>query len=159
MEMKTSTLILLAIVLSFIAGGLLYFSEIVREYRVSLIQNFDDCTAAWYPITESYPMQCRTPDGRVFVNPREPVEQAPTLLVGPVASGGCAVAGCSKEICAEVSEASGIVSPCVYLPQFACYKSARCERQNDDTCGWTQTPELQTCIAAAAKIDVQPMSN
>ncbi|HOY46549.1 MAG TPA: DUF333 domain-containing protein [Candidatus Dojkabacteria bacterium] len=31
------------------------------------IFDFDSCSAAGYPILESYPPQCRTPDGRVFV--------------------------------------------------------------------------------------------
>ncbi len=31
------------------------------------IRNFDQCAAAGYPVAESYPEQCRTPDGRLFV--------------------------------------------------------------------------------------------
>lgn len=31
------------------------------------ISSFDDCAAAGNPVMESYPMQCRTPDGRTFV--------------------------------------------------------------------------------------------
>lgn len=31
------------------------------------IRNFEQCAAAGYPIMESYPEQCRTPDGRLFV--------------------------------------------------------------------------------------------
>ncbi|HEX2054813.1 MAG TPA: hypothetical protein VHJ78_13950 [Actinomycetota bacterium] len=31
------------------------------------IRTFEDCAAAGYPIAESYPEQCRTPDGRLFV--------------------------------------------------------------------------------------------
>ncbi|VVC03196.1 Uncharacterised protein [Candidatus Bilamarchaeum dharawalense] len=33
----------------------------------SNITNFDECAAAGYPILESYPPQCRTPDNRTFV--------------------------------------------------------------------------------------------
>lgn len=33
----------------------------------SWIKNFDDCARAGFPIMESYPRQCRTPDGRTFV--------------------------------------------------------------------------------------------
>ncbi len=35
---------------------------------VANINSFDECAAAGYPIMESYPEQCRTPDGRNFVN-------------------------------------------------------------------------------------------
>lgn len=32
-----------------------------------LISNFEDCVAAGYPILESYPRQCTTPDDKIFV--------------------------------------------------------------------------------------------
>ena len=31
------------------------------------INSFDACVTAGYPIQESYPEQCRTPDGKIFV--------------------------------------------------------------------------------------------
>ncbi|HEX2178708.1 MAG TPA: hypothetical protein VHL54_04195 [Actinomycetota bacterium] len=31
------------------------------------INNFEECAAAGNPVMESYPEQCRTPDGRLFV--------------------------------------------------------------------------------------------
>ena len=31
------------------------------------ITSFEDCAAAGYPVMESYPEQCRTPDGILFV--------------------------------------------------------------------------------------------
>ncbi|PIR49210.1 hypothetical protein COU80_00475 [Candidatus Peregrinibacteria bacterium CG10_big_fil_rev_8_21_14_0_10_55_24] len=31
------------------------------------VTSFEDCVAAGYPVMESYPEQCRTPDGRTFV--------------------------------------------------------------------------------------------
>lgn len=31
------------------------------------ISNFDECTAAGYPVLETYPRQCKTPDGKTFV--------------------------------------------------------------------------------------------
>lgn len=30
------------------------------------VQSFEDCVAAGYPVAESYPRQCRTPDGRTY---------------------------------------------------------------------------------------------
>jgi hypothetical protein len=33
------------------------------------INSYADCAAAGYPIQESYPEQCRTPDGKSFTNP------------------------------------------------------------------------------------------
>ncbi|MDP3645643.1 MAG: hypothetical protein Q8R25_00995 [bacterium] len=157
MEMKTTSLIVLAIILSVIAGVLLKISSVVQEYRFAQIASYEECVAAGNPIMESYPTQCRTPDGRTFVNPNEHVDAPP--LTQQYVQNGCAIAGCSGEICTEASEASGVVSACVYLPEFSCYKTARCERQGDGKCGWLQTTELSTCIAAAPKIEVEPMSD
>lgn len=35
---------------------------------IAEIDSFTECADAGYPIMESYPEQCRTPDGRTFVN-------------------------------------------------------------------------------------------
>lgn len=50
------------------------------------ISSFDECAQAGYPIMESYPRQCNTPDGRTFVeqiNGREESGISGTVLLGP----------------------------------------------------------------------------
>lgn len=43
------------------------------------ISSYEGCVAAGYPILESYPEQCKTPDGQTFVNPNAtPVVPPPT---------------------------------------------------------------------------------
>ncbi len=64
----------------------------------------------------------------------------------PVASGGCYVGGCSSQIC---SDDPGAISTCEFKEEYACYKTAKCERQSSGQCGWTDTPELQMCLANA----------
>ena len=44
------------------------------------INSFEECAVAGYPIMESYPEQCRTPDGRLFVREIEDSE----VVVPPV---------------------------------------------------------------------------
>jgi hypothetical protein len=39
----------------------------------------------------------------------------------------------------------------MYLPEYACYKTAICARQSDGVCGWTQTQVLSDCIDKAKK--------
>lgn len=56
--------------------------------------------------------------------------------------GECKVTGCSGQLCAE----KDVVTTCEWQPEYACYKSARCERQTDEKCGWTMTPELIECL-------------
>jgi eight-cysteine-cluster-containing protein len=58
---------------------------------------------------------------------------------------GCKIGGCSGEICQNQSD-QPIASICIYKTSFACYKTARCEKQIDGGCGWTKTPELTSCI-------------
>ncbi len=49
-------------ILAFIAGLIWYFSL----HKIPLVENFEDCVAAGYPILESYPARCITTDGKSF---------------------------------------------------------------------------------------------
>lgn len=54
------------------------------------VTNFAECVAAGYPVMESYPEQCRTNAGEVFVNPAVSVpmqrEPAPATEEAPAAA-------------------------------------------------------------------------
>lgn len=65
MTTGTSRLIAITVVLLALIGGFLYYS---KNYSLSGINSFEECRDAGYQIMESYPEQCRTPDGRTFVN-------------------------------------------------------------------------------------------
>ncbi len=65
---------------------------------------------------------------------------------GSASSDQCYVGGCSSELCTDNPTQA---SPCIYKPEFACYRKATCERQADGACGWTQTAELSACLADA----------
>ncbi len=54
------------VIIGVIALGFLYYSK--RESDYSAITNFSECKQAGYPIMESYPEKCQTPDGRQFTN-------------------------------------------------------------------------------------------
>lgn len=58
----------------------------------------------------------------------------------------CHVGGCSSQLC---SDRPGMISTCEFRAEYACYRDpdARCEVQDDGTCGWTQTEELLACLA------------
>ena len=58
---------------------------------------------------------------------------------------GCIVTGCSGHVCSD----KDVTTTCEYREEYACYKSAVCERQEDGMCGWTQTKTLQECIDTA----------
>lgn len=61
----------------------------------------------------------------------------------PTQGGECFATGCSGQVCADES----VVTTCEYRPEYACYDTATCERQAGGECGWTETPELDACLA------------
>lgn len=54
----------------------------------------------------------------------------------------CKPTGCSGEICSDKDE----VSICIIRTEDGCYENAKCERQSNGECGWTQTEELKSCL-------------
>ncbi len=65
------------------------------------------------------------------------------VCISEKTSGTCKPTGCSGEICSD----QDIASTCVFKEEYACYQNAKCERQSDGKCGWTQTDELKMCVA------------
>lgn len=63
-----------------------------------------------------------------------------------IGEGGCAIGGCSGQLCVE--RGGEWVSTCEFLPQYACYRKARCGRFGPGgSCAWEPTPELAACLA------------
>src|SRR5574343_612712 len=63
MKKTLPTIFIIVLIVAF--GVLLKFSK--NELPQPVITNFEECAKAGYPILETYPEQCRTPDGRTFV--------------------------------------------------------------------------------------------
>jgi hypothetical protein len=74
-----------------------------------------------------------------------PAPKATITIKPSVGRGGCIVGGCNGEICSDKEMAS----PCIYKPEFECYRNAVCEKQSDGSCGWTSTAELTACLGAS----------
>jgi len=93
------------------------------------------------------PEQC--PEG-LTCNAAEVCLQDPACPACDVCVGWCTSAkrecrptGCNGEICAD----RDVASPCVALPEFACYQEhGICERQ-PWACDWARTPKLDMCLA------------
>ena len=77
------------IILIAIFGGFWYYSRHTGESRIT---SFEECKSAGYQIMESYPEQCRTPDGRTFVNDSQVIAtttpETPGTAPSPTTSGG-----------------------------------------------------------------------
>ncbi len=69
----------------------------------------------------------------------------PITTASSTNSAACVVGGCSGQLCVEAGSDNG-VSTCEWQEVYACYKTARCERQATGQCGWTQTEGLLQCL-------------
>lgn len=70
-----------------ILGALLIILGIFFGFRyleMKSVSNFDECAAKGFPIMESYPAQCSTPDGRTFTqdidNAGDPIQTIPSEI-------------------------------------------------------------------------------
>lgn len=126
---------LVAVAAFLIAVAWILASAVVRETPV--IASFEDCLAAGYPVSESYPRQCSN-GGTTFV------EAVPDRLAKPPE---CVVAGCSNELCVESVEAPYVSTTCEYQQAYACLPAfSRCERQMNGHCEWSRSDELNLCL-------------
>ncbi len=62
--MKKALVTILVIIL--VVVGFMFFNKKAGSPVLAEVKNFEDCLDAGYPIMESYPRQCKTPDGRTF---------------------------------------------------------------------------------------------
>jgi len=63
-----------------------------------------------------------------------------------VVANGCVIGGCSSQLCLDASTGGDMASTCEYRQEYACYKTAQCERQTTGKCGWTESDDLKACI-------------
>src|SRR5262245_29473740 len=59
--------------------------------------------------------------------------------------GDCIKTGCSGTVCAAPGEE--VVTTCEFKAEYGCYQQAKCERQPNGLCGWTQSANLTACLA------------
>lgn len=64
--MKTAYLWGIILILVIIGGAAWMLKEPAPEAPAPEVLSFEDCLAAGYPVMESMPRQCKTPDGRTF---------------------------------------------------------------------------------------------
>ncbi len=142
MSKKNTVITMMVIILIAAAFFLAY---LINRKSVSEVSNFEQCAKLGFPIMESYPRQCRAGD-KIFVediNANKPANNNKNI-----ASPDCKISGCSGQLCVD-KNAEDIITTCEYRPEYACYKTARCEKQPTGLCGWTQTQELMKCINEA----------
>lgn len=60
-------IIFFLILIIFLFAAFFIWNQKKIEKSVAEVSNFEECGARGYPILESYPSQCKTPDGRTFI--------------------------------------------------------------------------------------------
>ncbi len=120
--------------------------------HVIQISTFEECVATGNPVMESYPRQCRTKAGAIFI---EEIPQNNSTESGTVVSNTCAIAGCSGQLCVNADIADSLVTTCEYQAEYACYREASCEPQISGECGWTQTESLSQCLASPPEVGTE----
>lgn len=81
---KTTIASIIIVILSVAAGYYLFHIRSIKP--AAAITSFEDCARAGYPILETYPEQCKTPDGKTFTNINNPPLQSGItgmILLGP----------------------------------------------------------------------------
>jgi hypothetical protein len=91
----------IVVVVAAVVGGILIWSLPGDSDQPANVTDFHSCLEAGYPIMESYPAQCRTPDGRLFV---EDLSEQPEVVIdtpttGQVVSSPLTVSGKAKGTC------------------------------------------------------------
>lgn len=74
---------------------------------------------------------------------KEPIPEEEATPAIPPEKSGCYVGGCSSQVC---SSSKDIMTTCEWKEEYACYRTATCKKQADGECGWTYTPELNSCL-------------
>lgn len=98
----------------------------------------------WCPRPTTRPTPTPTITSRPTPTPTITSRPTPTPTI---TTAGCVRAGCSGQLCVPASQ-GGMMTTCEFRPEYACYQQATCALQANGQCGFTQTPELQTCLAA-----------
>lgn len=127
--------ILLALVFGPVLSGCI---STAPHGNTSQIKTFAQCEDAGYPVMESYPRQCRTPDGRTFVSDRDRFDIEKNATCENV-SGECALVdsslgfACCFEGQCRAADYSNDSYVAVNLEWFAHGKQSYCPADSD--CG------------------------
>lgn len=131
---------------------IILFTGCSAKNKVS-ITNFEECAKAGNAIMESYPRQCRTADGQLFVEELSPAEQKKTTPPGEkeltdkfcgwstkdrcTADNECLKGGCSGQVCHSKNNQS-IFTTCEYRDCYNAEKYGVVCQCVDNECQWTK---------------------
>jgi hypothetical protein len=177
MSFRKASLIIVVII---ILLGIAFVLDSFNTNNVSSISSFEECKDAGYPIMESYPEQCATPDGRTFTRelsdeekenlnpptdedngrdvptnmeevPDELFPSDPTEPDEEISRAPGAYDGCVITGCSShVCASEDVATTCEFREAYACYSQVGVCERRNNTCGWRQTQALNSCVSNAS---------
>jgi eight-cysteine-cluster-containing protein len=99
-----------------------------------------DATGATGPKTRAALKNC----AQTMQQPVQPVPKTVPKTVTPAKR--CIVGGCSGQLCVDAAQ-DALASTCEWKEEYACYKKGTCGTLPNGTCGWTDMPQINQCIA------------
>ena len=131
------------------------------------IGSFEECVAAGYPVAESIPRRCTTPDGSTFIESGVPPEPPPSPgedFCGSSTDGectidsDCATGGCSGQVCQSVSE-EPVVTTCEWRDCYSARTYGFGCMCMDGSCQWVKVVTAsECCMAAKGMCTARPVS-
>lgn len=82
MKYNKQIVIIVAVAAAALAGIAMWSNAFKNGGSSTNVTSFEECVQAGYPVMESFPRQCKTPDGRNFVEQIESGIRG-TVLLGP----------------------------------------------------------------------------
>lgn len=147
--MKNKTLVVTFAILFFIIASVAgVISYVLIKDDNEEINSYEECVEAGNPILETYPEQCKTPDGKTFTRQLTQEEQdnldsgentdyyGSSTFSSCNADSDCIVSGCNMEICQGINEelmSSICLAPAQDTPTQAGYK---CGCSASNKCQW-----------------------
>jgi hypothetical protein len=104
------------------------------------ITSFEDCVKAGYPVMESYPRQCRTPDGRNFTEQIKPTSEGEQK---------CGIENCHG---LDISCGPNVPDFCTFIYKLGdgCRRYARCQVING-RCQLVKDKKFDQCKSCVEK--------
>lgn len=103
MNKKNIRIVIVIVLIAIVFAGAYLFNK-TKSSTTQIITNFEECAKAGYPVGESYPRQCWTPDGKHFT---ESVNNSPNKEVF------CAM---DAKLCPDGLSVGRVGSKCEFAP-------------------------------------------
>ena len=99
MSKNTKIVLIVSIVIIFLAVGGAVAWQYYNQQKIKQINDFESCAAAGNSILETYPEQCKTPDGRSFTRQLSEEEKKNLLPPEDICQNKCGDNICQEVVC------------------------------------------------------------